>query len=193
MWYVVDGMDGCGKTSAADYIKKLLESKGRSVLLINHPNKDIEIGRKEADYLLKEGKFNKIMATLYYIRDVFHSVRILKKIKKTQEYDDVIFVRYIMAVSYVPKRLCGPAYRFFKLVLPEPDVKMFIDVTAETALERITSRGEALESFENLGDLTKARDKMLLFIPDNWNLIDNNKTFDETKTQIAEIVNGVQA
>ena len=41
----------------------------------------------------------------------------MKKNGKTQEYDDVIFVRYIMAVSYVPKPLCRLAYGFFKLLV----------------------------------------------------------------------------
>ena len=84
MWYVVDGMDGCGKSSAADFIKEHLEAKGRRVLLITHPNRDIKVGRKEAAWLLKEGTFAKLVATQYYIRDVIHSVRIMKKNGKTR-------------------------------------------------------------------------------------------------------------
>lgn len=193
MWYVVDGMDGCGKTSAADYIEAKLVAEGHKVLVITHPNKDIKVGRKEAAWLLKQGKFAKIVATQYYIRDVLHSVRIMKKNKKTQEYDDIIFVRYIMAVSYVPKSLCKLAYRFFKVLLPEPDVKFFIDVDAESALSRITSRGEELESFENIEDLTSTREKMLMFIPDHWFLIDNSGSFEDSKTQIDGFLGKVQA
>ncbi len=184
MWYVVDGMDGCGKTSAADYIEGLLTAEGRRVLVITHPNKDIKVGQKEAAWLLKQGKFAKIVATQYYVRDVLHSVRVMKNNRKTQEYDDIIFVRYIMAVSYVPKSLCRLAYKFFKVMLPEPDVKFFIDVDAESALKRITSRGEELESFENIEDLTRTREKMLMFIPDNWFLVDNNGSFEDSKVQI---------
>ncbi len=192
MWYVVDGMDGCGKSSAADFIAGQLEAEGRKVLVITHPNKDIGVGRKEAAWLLKQGKFAKIVATQYYVRDVLHSVRVMKKNRKTQEYDDVIFVRYIMAVSYVPKGLCKLAYKFFKVMLPEPDVKFFIDVNAAEALRRITSRGEELESFENIEDLTKTRDKMIMFIPDNWFLVDNNGSFEESKTQIRNYLDGVK-
>ena len=184
MWYVVDGMDGCGKSSAAEYIREHLEAKGRRVLLITHPNRDTKVGLKEAAWLLKEGKFAKIVATQYYIRDVLHSVRVMKKNKKTQEYDDVIFVRYIMAVSYVPKPLCRLAYGFFKLLLPEPDEKFFVDVTAETAMSRISSRGEEIESFENMVDLTKTREKMHMFLGDNWKAVDNNGTPQETEAQI---------
>ncbi|MCQ2085207.1 MAG: thymidylate kinase [archaeon] len=188
MWYVVDGMDGCGKSSAADRIKDTLESEGRRVLLITHPNRDIKVGQKEAAWLLKEGKFAKLMVTSYYIRDVLHSIRVMKKARKNDEYDDYIFVRYIMAVSYVPKCLCKFAYKFFKLVLPEPDMKFFIDVTAEAAMKRIVDRGEDLESFENMASLTKTRTKMLMFIPDRWHLIDNSGTFEETLAQIDAVM-----
>ena len=188
MWYVVDGMDGCGKSSAAVYIKEHLEAKGRKVLLITHPNRDIKVGQKEAAWLLKDGTFAKLVATQYYIRDVIHSVRIMKKNKKTQEYDDVIFVRYIMAVSYVPKSCCKFAYRFFKILLPEPDVKYFVDVTAEVAMARIACRGEEIETFENLEDLTCTREKMHTFLYDNWEFVDNNGTPEETETQLAALL-----
>ena len=191
MWYVVDGMDGCGKSSAADFIKEQLEAGGRKVLLITHPNRDIKVGKKEAAWLLKEGTFAKMVATQYYIRDVFHSVRIMKKNRKTQEYDDIIFVRYIMAVSYVPKSLSKFAYKLFKVILPEPDVKFFVDVTAETAMARIDCRGEDIESFENLEDLTKTREKMRAFFYDNWKLVDNNGTPEETLAQLSDYLSEV--
>ena len=89
MWYVVDGMDGCGKSSAASCITAQLESEGRSVLEITHPNRDTDIGRKEADYLLQEGKYAKIMATVMYIFDVIHSVRVMRKAKKNNEYESL--------------------------------------------------------------------------------------------------------
>ena len=79
MWYVVDGMDGCGKSSAADCIAENLRSKGRRVLVLTHPNRNTRIGKKEADFLLKDGKMAKIMATMLYILDVTHSIRMMKK------------------------------------------------------------------------------------------------------------------
>lgn len=188
MWYVVDGMDGCGKSSAAEFISEQLGSKGRKVLVITHPNRDTKIGKKEADYLLQDGKYPKTMATLLYILDVMHSLRLLKKNRKLKDYDDIVFVRYIMAVSYVPEPLSKYAYNFFCLVFPEPDVKLMIDVDGPTAMARINSRGDALESFETEKQLTGIRERMLGFIPDGWNLIDNNGTAENTKTQILKVL-----
>lgn len=47
VWYVVDGMDGSGKTTAADMLASELRSQGRRVLMISHPNTDTLVGRLE--------------------------------------------------------------------------------------------------------------------------------------------------
>ncbi len=188
MWYVVDGMDGSGKSSVAEYLAEELRARGRKVLILGHPNRDTFIGQKEADYLLKEGKFAKIMATMFYIMDVTHSIRVKKKNDKTAEYDDIIFVRYIMAVTYVPESLSKIAYNFFALVFPEPDMKLLVDVDGPTAMARITSRGEALESFETEEQLTAIRAKMMNFTYDRWTVIDNNGTLEESKIQVVGIL-----
>ena len=192
MWYVVDGMDGCGKSSAASCITAQLESEGRRVLEITHPNRDTDIGKKEAEFLLQDSKYAKIMATVMYIFDVLHSVRVMRKAKKKGEYDDFVFVRYIMAVSYLPKSLAKLAYKFFEIALPTPDVKIFVDVTGPTAMARITSRGEQLETFETEEQLTETREKRLMFIPRGWHLVDNNGSFEDSKTQIYGILKEVR-
>ena len=47
VWYVVDGMDGSGKSTVAGILKGELEARGRSVLVIAHPNRDTVVGRME--------------------------------------------------------------------------------------------------------------------------------------------------
>jgi dTMP kinase len=131
------------------------------------------------------------MATVMYIFDVIHSVRVMRKAKKNNEYDDFIFVRYIMAVSYLPRPLAKLAYKFFEIALPTPDVKIFVDVTGPTAMARINARGEQLETFETEEQLTDTREKMLMFIPKGWYLVDNNGSFEESKTQIYGILKEV--
>ncbi len=37
-WYVVDGMDGCGKSTCADVIRDKLAGEGRRVFMVTHPN-----------------------------------------------------------------------------------------------------------------------------------------------------------
>lgn len=187
-WYVVDGMDGSGKTTSSDIIRAHLESRGRKVLEITHPNDSCLFGRRASKYLCIQGKAAKMLSTLYYILDVLCSLR--KKRKYGKYYDDVIFVRYIMAVAYLPESACPRAYRFISKVLPMPDVKVFVDVDPETAMERIIGRGERLEVFETVDELDKTRRKMLA-LTDGWHIIDNTSTRELTEVQTVRILESV--
>ncbi len=188
MWYVVDGMDGSGKSSVAEYLAEKLRSEGRKVLVLSHPNLNTCVGKKEAEFLTQEGSYAKIMATLLYIFDVTHSIKYKKRNDRKKEYDDIIFVRYIMAVAYVPEPLSKFAYNFFSMIFPKPDIKILVDVDSATAMSRINSRGEVLESFETEEQLTKIRTQINAFVYDKWFVIDNNGTLEESKMQINKVL-----
>jgi len=187
-WYVVDGMDGSGKTTSSDFIREQLTSDGRRVLEITHPNRDTSYGRTAEKYLCKDGKGAVMISTLYYILDVLHSLRYKRKHGK--EYDDIIFVRYSLAAAYMPEKLCRPLYKIIEIVLPVPDVKIYVDVDPEIALKRIYERGEQLETFETSEKLAKTRRRMKL-ITDTWITIDNSGTTEETREQTRRILSEV--
>lgn len=189
-WYAVEGTDGSGKSSVSDIVRNELESKGRRVLVITHPNTDNRCGRLASKYLHgKNSKFNKIMATVFYILDVLKSLR--RKRKTRDMYDDVIFVRYSMAAAYLPKRLIRAGYKTIEFVLPVPDVKIFVDVKPEIAAKRIESRGDSLEIFENLEELKNTREKMLM-ISETWNVIDNSGSPEETEESVKRLLSTIQ-
>ncbi len=188
-WYVVDGMDGSGKTTSSDLIREELKASGRTVLEITHPNCDCVFGRWAARTLCVPGKAAQLLSTLLYILDVLHSLNIKKWHGK--EYDDVIFVRYSMAAAYVPDRLCKPMYRIIEGVLPVPDVKIFVDIAPEVAMERILARGEQLEVFETEEKLASTRARMRS-ISDSWYVIDNSGTIDSTREQTMRILEQVR-
>lgn len=110
-WYVIDGMDGSGKSTVSQMLAEELRSRGRRVLVLEHPNRSIAIGRLEGRLLLVDSRPALIMSSCLYILDVVRSVGVMKRSHK--RYDDVIFVRYIMAVSYLPDRFAALAYRIF--------------------------------------------------------------------------------
>ena len=187
-WYVVDGMDGCGKTTCADIIKRKLESEGRRVFLVTHPDTGCLAGRLENAYLHKEGKLFKLLSTLFYIIDVLESLAHMTVHRK--DYDDFIFVRYLMAVAYLPERLQKKAYRIISGILPMPDEAILVDVDAETSMRRILERGEDLEAFENMDDLTRVRNSMLS-LSEGWTVVDNSSPMDDVKARLEEHVDGV--
>lgn len=187
-WYVVDGMDGSGKTTSSDFLREQLRSEGRNVLEITHPNSNTSYGRAAEKYLCEEGKGAVLISTMFYILDVLRSLRFKRKHGK--EYDDIIFVRYSLAAAYMPERLCKPIYKIIEMILPVPDVKIYVDVEPEIALKRIHERGEQLEVFETLEKLEKTRRKMFL-ITDSWIKIDNSGTPEETREQTKKILSSV--
>jgi dTMP kinase len=188
-WYAVDGMDGSGKTTSSDFIREQLTAEGRKVLEITHPNSETSYGRTAAKYLCLPGKGAVILSTVYYILDVLHSLRFKRKHGK--EYDDIIFVRYSLAAAYMPESLCRPIYKIIEIVLPIPDVKIYVDIDPKIALQRIYERGEQLEVFETEEALEKTRRKMKL-ITDTWITIDNSGTPEHTKEQTAKILERVR-
>lgn len=187
-WYVVDGMDGAGKSTGARAIRDHLESQGRSVAVITHPNRSTVSGRLASAFLLKEGKLAVILSTVFYVLDILGSIWRMRH--GLRGYDDIVFVRYILAVSYLPEGLSRRLYSMISEVLPMPDVSIFVDVDAETAMGRILSRGDELEMFENIEKLARTREKMLALTED-WIVIDNTGSMEDSDAQLLREVFGV--
>ena len=184
-WYVVDGMDGSGKSTVGHLIEEKMQQKDRRVLFLEHPNDSCRSGRLAHKYLLKNGKIAMLLSTTFYIFNVIHSLRFKRKHRK--EYDDVVFVRYNMAVAYLPKCLIKAGYRFISFIFPKPDVSIFVDIQPEVAMERILSRGGELEMFETEEKLRKTRDKMLV-ISSGWIVVDNTHGPEQTRESVEWIL-----
>ena len=181
-WYVVDGMDGSGKSTTARLLAEELEARGRRVLIMTHPNRGTRTGRLELKFLRREGKPALMMSTGLYILDILHSIRVMRG-RVGREYDDVIFVRYIMAVAYLPDRLNRLAYDVIANVLPMPETKVLVDVEPATAMGRIRARGEDLEVFETEERLEKIRGRMLA-LSEGWIVLENNDGMEAMREQV---------
>lgn len=186
-WYLVDGVDGSGKSTVADEMRRHLESQGRRVAVYTHPSTDSLPGRLSARFLTKEGKVATMASTAFYVMDALRSISLMRLNRR--KYDDVIFVRYIMAVAYLPDRIYRRLYSDIAVILPMPEVSVFVDVEPEVAMERILARGEELEMFETVEKLAVTRSKML-DLAEDWIIIDNNGTMEETSASISREVFG---
>ncbi len=186
-WFVVDGMDGSGKTTVSGALKKELESRGRKVMLVEHPNRKTALGRVEARLLQSDGVPAMLFAIALYMVDVIRSVL---RMKMDDDHDDFIFVRYTMAVSYLPDGLSKKAYKIFAGILPIPDVSILVDVDADLAYSRICGRGDDLERFENPESLADTRRKMLM-LSNGWVVLDNTGGFDESCDEIRRLLDGL--
>ena len=185
-WYVVDGMDGSGKSTVAGEIADRLRSRGRRVMLIGHPNRDTALGRLELKFLQGDSKLDVILSTLLYIADVLHSLSMMKG-RRGRAYDDFVFVRYSMAAAYLSDGSYRKAYAAIERLLPVPDVAVLVDVDPDTAIRRIMGRGESLEVFETVERLGTVRRRML-DLSEDWIVLDNSGDPDDLRARIDGIL-----
>lgn len=187
-WYVIEGIDGSGKSTIGHMIEEKIIKCGRKVLFLEHPNNLCRFGRLAHKYLFKRGKVAVVFATLFYILNVVHSLKYKKK--HSEEYDDFIFVRYNMAVAYLPKKLIKLGNKIIKYAFPAPDVGIFVDIDPELAMRRISERSEKLEMFESVEKLASTREKMLSLL-DDWIIVNNNHDLEQTKKSINLLISGM--
>jgi dTMP kinase len=181
---IVDGLDGCGKSTQAKFIQQKYLSAGESVILREHPSKDNPYGLKAKKALLGRGKLNKIKASLYYALDVIRSVR-----KYNGKSDNLIMVRYLMGVAYLPLPVAKLLYNFFTLILPTSEYMFFLDLEPEESLKRMSQRNEK-EMFENIEDLIKVRKKARELARD-WHIIDSSGTIEKVRSEIDDALNKI--
>ncbi len=188
VWFVIDGMDGSGKSTCAGLIEENLRSRNRSVKVCSHPDTSCIAGRLERRFLLGKGKISKILATVCFIFDVLDSLT--GKWLSGAKYDDYIFVRYSMSAAYLSENSYKKAFGIIRKVFPEPDCAVLVDVDADSSMSRIKSRGEELEIFENREDLANTRRKMLN-LSEGWHVIDNTRPPEEVSADLSDFVDRV--
>jgi len=181
---IIDGLDGSGKDTHANLIHERYQSKGDSVILRTHPSNDNIYGVRAKNALLKHGKINHILASMFYAMDVIRSVRIYYG-----KGESIIMVRYLMGVAYLPFPIARLLYSFFRMVLPTSDYMFFLDVEPDELLKRLLRRNEH-EMFENLNDLIKVRGKALELAKD-WNIINTGNSIEQAQIEINKILDNL--
>jgi dTMP kinase len=144
--------------------------KGEKVTIISHPSKRL-LGRISKRALEGSGATARTFATLFFTADVLMSVRWYKR----QRSGTVIFVRYLLGAAYLPETLAGTGYKFFRKLLPFPELAFFIDIEPEVARRRILARGHRPEMFETIDKLAKVRRVAGKLVESEWITIDNSE------------------
>ena len=186
---IVDGLDGVGKDTHANLIKKRYETMGKTVIIRSHPAADSVYGRKTKQALLGKGKRNRLRASVFYALDVLHSLR--QYYYREAECDVLIMVRYLMGTAYLPTFLASLAYTFFSLIVPTSQSMFFLDAPPKVLFHRLQQRTEQ-EMFETLENLVKVRKRALL-LATGWHIIDTTGSVNDTFVRIEKILNQLDA
>lgn len=197
MFIVFEGIDGSGKGTQISRLAERMEQEGRTVCSTAEPSKS-DIG-----LLLRKVLTGKIQADARVAAQLFTADRLDHILNEengikslTESGVDVICDRYYFS-SYAYQSLKLSMEKIMSLneeaeQLAKPDLTIYLDLSAEKAMERINNRGET-ELFEQQQTLHKVREnyeKAFALKQDTHVIrrVDASLSIDEISEQVWETV-----
>ena len=185
---VIEGIDGTGKSTQAQMLAESLRAAGETVILDREPS---------------DGPFGKILrASMTEGRlepqeelDLFHKDR-------KQHVDDVILPalergEHVVLDRYYFSTMAYQGARGFDIAelrahnesfAPAPDILFILDLSVDAALERIGTRGDEANEFEQRDALQFCRDTFLSVKDEAYSrVIDSSPSLKEIHTEMRTI------
>ena len=184
MLIVIEGVDGCGKTTVAEEVAKFLRAP-----LLPFPNDDSVTGGWIRSYLRggwevrQDGRHAQNVSALAF--QALQTVNRLEYGLELQQAEGAqtihrVAVRYWQS-GWVYGQLDGLSAVWLADIhaaLPRADLNILLDVDADISLERVASRGVELERYE--GDLAKTQ-KVVNLYRELWALSSSRQSFTTPK------------
>ena len=195
---VFEGIDGAGKSTQIELLASRLRQMGQSVNITAEPTTN-ESGKALRRALSgKEKKTECEMAAMFVLDRIGHNAEIREQI---DEGITVISDRYYYSnLAYQGKSTDYAWVRTMNIDCPEirrPDVCIYLDLTPEESLKRISRGRESVEIYENLEKLTDVRDtfhsviKDLSSVGEKIFIVDAAASIEEISDKIFEIVTNI--
>ena len=198
---VLEGIDGAGKTTQAELLEAYLKVQGRKVWRTAEPTPfPTGIALREA----LGGKVKKTeceMAVMFVLDRIAHNVHPTEGINAILDSgQDIICDRYYY--STLAYQGHSTDYRWTKEMnlncpdIRKPDICIYLDLTPEQSLDRISRGRESVEIYENLETLGKVRSAFMkvfedLSESDNIALVDAFRPAHEIAADIERLVNSL--
>jgi dTMP kinase len=164
--FVLEGIDGSGKTTVCDRVEDLLRDRGYDVIRLREPTTDSEWG-KEIRARSPRGELTPEEELELFIRD--REWHVQNRILPSLEAGRIILLdRYFFATGAYQSTVTP--YHWSEILkrnreeihAPDPDLLIILDVPADLGLQRATGRqGSANLQFERLDRLVKVRHNYL--------------------------------
>ena len=194
---VFEGIDGAGKTTQVNLLLEKLEAAGKSAYLTAEPT-DLPTGRELRRVLSGEvKKSNCEIATLFTLDRIAHNKDAMVGIERVLAggYDVICDRYYYSTLAYQGFSTDYEWVKAMNVGCPEirrPDLCIFLDLTPEQSIERITKGRDKLEIYENVETLTKVRDAFHKALDDlkateNIAIVNAYRTPEEIANEIWEI------
>ncbi|MFX1560201.1 MAG: dTMP kinase [Promethearchaeota archaeon] len=194
--FVLEGIDGSGKTCACKELMKKLESDGYEVVYLREPTKESQWG-KEIGERSPRGELTPEEELNLFIKD--REWHIANRILPALENGKIVLLdRYFFATGAYQSTVMDLHWREIlrrnreEISTPEPDIVFILDVPAEIGLERATGRtGKANLQFERLDRLVRVRQNYLEMAEKDigtFELIDAKNPLDKVVEEIYDII-----
>ena len=192
---VFEGIDGAGKTTQIELLASKLTAMGESVHVTAEPTTN-ESGKALRRALSgKEKKSECEMAAMFVLDRIGHNAQINEL---TDAGTTVISDRYYYSnLAYQGMSTDYAWVRKMNIDCPEirrPDACIYLDLTPEESLARISKGRESVEIYENLEKLTEVRNAFYTAIEDLRGdgekifIVSANRTVEEISNEIFGII-----
>ena len=163
---VFEGIDGSGKTTQINKLCEYLESKGRKVYVTSEPTISLTGGMLRDALSGVSKRTSCEMAAMFVLDRIFHNVNNKWGINKMLEEGYVILCDryYYSSLAYQGSETDFEWVKRMNLDCPEirtPDACIFLDLTPDESLERISKGRATTEIYETKEKLTAVRNKFL--------------------------------
>jgi dTMP kinase len=200
--FVLEGIDGSGKSSACNQLKPLLESAGYDVVHLREPTNESPWG-KEIRARSPRGELSPIEELDLFIRD--REWHIQNRILPALDAGKIVLMdRYFFATGAYQSGATGIPWQEIlrrnreDIHAPEPDIVFILDVSADIGLARATGREhKANLQFEKLERLIRVREAYLEIAKQDtgvFKVIDAHQPLDVVvKTVYNDIIQAVKS
>ncbi len=163
---VFEGIDGAGKTTQIELLEQFLKAEGRRVFRTAEPTESVTGGLLRDALAGVTKRTPTELAALFTLDRIFHNVNPVNGIQKMlADGVDVICDRYYYSsLAYQGSEIEGDWVRRMNLDCPDilrPDLCIFLDLTPEESMERISRGRVTQEIYETRDRLEKVRNRFL--------------------------------
>jgi len=207
LYIAFEGIDGCGKTTQAEILRKYLEGKGKSVVVTSEPRKEGSVvGRLIREIL--QSKIKVPSASLQYLytaeRIINHKDVVEPALKKGK-----IVLSHRSLWSNVPYGLLdrgvtnydspdtklinvtqGLMSLYHQFIIP--DITFYLSVSANTAMKRLMHMNKVIDMYEKkekLERISKGYEWQAKQFPNEFVVIDGEKSEEEVTRDIVAKIN----
>ncbi len=189
LFIVIEGIDGTGKSTQAKRLGEWFESQGREVVLSYEPTHG-QWGKQLRDSMT-QGRLGPEEELELFIKDRQDHVDTL--IQPSLDSGKVVILDryYFSTMAYQGARGFDPQIirERNEAFAPQPDLLLILDLDVDTAHQRIGTRGDTTNEFEQRDTLTKCREIFLSLKDEDFvKVIDATADMDTVTERVQETV-----